>query len=60
MYKGDSGRCNRECFANYDGLCRALKEVPTGKCPFRRTDITMEQQYADMALYNPLAKVENE
>ena len=46
-------KCNRECFANYEGMCRALTETPkTGECPFRRTDINIKDQYADMALYN--------
>lgn len=47
------GRCDRECFANLDGTCLALQEIPRrGECPFRRTDITMKQQYADIALHN--------
>lgn len=48
-----NGRCNRECFANHEGMCRALAEVPKkGKCSFQRTDITMQGQYADITLYN--------
>lgn len=48
-----NGKCNRECFANHNGECRALTEIPeTGECPFRRTDITLQKQYADMALHN--------
>ena len=45
-------RCDKECFANKDGECAALTEPIKGECPFRRTDITMEQQKADMAAYN--------
>lgn len=46
-------KCNRECFANYEGMCRALTETPkTGECPFRRTDIDLQEQYEDMARYN--------
>ena len=46
-------KCDRECFANRDGVCWALSETPkTGECPFRRTDITMQKQYADIALHN--------
>ena len=47
-----NGKCDRECFANHEGMCRALSEVPKGKCSFQRTDITMQDQYVDMALYN--------
>ena len=48
-----SGKCNRECFANHNGECGALAETPkTGECPFRRTDISMKKQYADIALHN--------
>ena len=46
-------KCDRKCFANCDGVCWALSETPkTGECPFRRTDITMQGQYADITLYN--------
>ena len=48
-----NGKCNRECFANYEGMCKSLTEIPkTGECPFRRTDINMQDQYADIALHN--------
>jgi len=48
-----NGKCNRECFANHEGMCRALAETPIkGECPFRRTDITWEQQSAEIVLHN--------
>ena len=48
-----NGKCNRECFANCEGMCRALAEIPKdGECPFRRTDISMKKQYEDITLYN--------
>lgn len=47
------GKCSRECFANHEGLCRALKEVPAyGECPFGRNDIDIRDQYADIEVYN--------
>ena len=55
-----NGKCNRECFANHNGECRALAETPrTGECPFRRTDINMQDQYADMALHNSMKSLNN-
>lgn len=41
-------RCKEECFANYGGLCRALVEPIRKDCPFKRTDITWEDQVADV------------
>ena len=53
-------KCNRECFANRDGICWALSETPkTDECPFRRTDITLQKQYADIALYNSTRSLNN-
>ena len=43
--------CGKECFANIYGKCQALTEPYRGECPFRRTDITMEQQCKDMEGY---------
>ncbi len=55
-----NGVCKRECFANYEGLCRALIEIPEkGECPFRRTDITMRKQNLDMQLYNSTKSLNN-
>ena len=52
--------CDRECFANRDGICWALSETPkTDECPFRRTDITLQKQYADIALYNSTRSLNN-
>lgn len=53
-------RCKEECFANYEGLCRALAEPIRKNCPFKRTDITWEQQVADVAQHNSLRSVHGE
>lgn len=44
-------RCDKECFANKDGRCLALTEIPK-ECRFRRTDIKMERQEKDIREYN--------
>ena len=55
-----NGKCNRECFANHEGMCKSLTETPkTGECPFRRTDITMRKQNLDMQLYNSTKSLNN-
>ena len=43
-------KCNRTCFAQKYGRCQALAKTPIGDCPFQRTDITMEEQLAHMAI----------
>lgn len=53
-------RCDKECFANKDGECQALTEPIKGECPFQKTDITMEQQIADMAIYNSNKNLKND
>ena len=53
-------RCDKECFANKDGECQALTEPIKGGCSFQRTDITMEQQIADMTRYNSNKSLNNE
>ena len=51
--------CKEECFANYYGICRALVE-PIRNCPFRRTDITWEDQIRDAKEYKSLRSVHGE
>jgi len=53
-------RCDKDCFANVNGKCSALTEAYRGKCPFQRTDITREQQYADTVRYNSLRSIYGE
>lgn len=44
-------KCDKECFANKDGRCLALTEIPK-ECRFQRTDISMAKQEADIKYYN--------
>lgn len=45
--------CDKECFANKDNRCLALDSAYRGECPFRRTDITMQDQIDQMIRYDP-------
>ena len=44
--------CDKECFANRDNRCMALSVSIKKDCPFRRSDITMEQQNKAVMRYS--------
>ena len=49
--------CNKECFANLDGVCLCLDEPYEGDCPFQRNDINMKDQYDAIKRYSSRASV---